>query len=111
MAKKIVTSFNINKAVSRTSRPSVFDRIVKEIDAKEIPTEYIDQILVQYTDGNIVDLSGNDLINPLLIDKTSLCDIMDYPFRQIRDVEIFIKSDKLEDDINDVVEYYLGIYC
>ena len=72
---------------------------------------YIDQILVQYTDGNIVDLSGNDLLNPLLIDKTTLSNIMDHPFKQMKDVEIFIKSDKLEDDINDRVEYYLGIYC
>ena len=34
MAKKTTTSFNLDKAISRIAKPSVFDRIVKEIDAK-----------------------------------------------------------------------------
>lgn len=111
MAKKTVTSFSINKAISRTSKPSVFDRIVREIDAKEIPLEYIDQILVLYTDGNIVELTGDDLLNPVLIDKSALCNMLDHPFKQMKDIEIFIKADKLEDDINTTVERYLGSYC
>lgn len=39
MSKKSTTSFNIDKAMSRITKPSVFDRIVKEIDAKEIPAK------------------------------------------------------------------------
>ena len=42
MSKKTTTSFNLDKAISRISHPSVFDRIVKEIDAKEIPAKYIE---------------------------------------------------------------------
>ena len=111
MAKKTITNFNINKSVSRTSKPSVFDRIVKEIDPSEIPLEYIDQVLIQYTDGNIVDLRGEELLNSVMIDRKILLNVISQPFKQMKDIEIFINSDKLEDDINNRVEYYLGIHC
>ena len=58
MAKK--TSFSLDNALSRIVKPSIFDRIVKEIDAKEVPVRYVQQILVQYYDGNVVELKGED---------------------------------------------------
>jgi hypothetical protein len=111
MAKKTVTSVNINKAISRTSKPSVFDMIVKEIDPSEIPLVYIDRILIQYTDENIEELKGKDLLSPIMINRKVLLSMLSKPFKQMKNVEIFINSDKLEDDINAKVENYLGIYC
>ena len=46
--KTTTTSFNIDKAINRIIRPSVFDRIVKEVEAKEIPAKYIEQILIKF---------------------------------------------------------------
>jgi len=60
MAKKI-TNISVDKALSRIARPSVFDRIVKEINATEIPAKYVQQVLVQYYDGNVVELKGSEI--------------------------------------------------
>lgn len=110
MAKKI-TNFNLDKAISRISKPSVFDRIVKEIDAKEIPSAYIEQILVQYYDGTIVELSGNEITHPIPVNRSATWEMMEDSFKKMRDVKIFISTDKLEKDINVMVEDLLGKYC
>lgn len=109
--KKSVTSFNLDKAISRITKPSVFDRIVKEIDAKEIPARYVEQILVQYYDGNVVELSGNELTHPIPVNRHATWDLMEDSFKRMRDVKIFINTDRLEKDINEEVEKFLGNYC
>lgn len=111
MAKKTTTSFNLDKAISRIAKPSVFDRIVKEIDAKEIPAKYIEQILVQYYDGNVVELSGAELTHPIPLNKNASWEAMEDSFKKMRDVKVFINTDKLEKDINEQVEKILGAYC
>jgi hypothetical protein len=111
MAKKTTTSFNIDKAISRIVKPSVFDRIVKEIDAKEIPAKYIEQILVQYYDGNVVELRGNELTHPIPVNRSASWEAMEDSFKKMRDVKIFISTDRLETDINIMVEEYLGNHC
>jgi hypothetical protein len=111
MTKKTTTSFNLDKAISRIAKPSVFDRIVKEIDAKEIPAKYIEQILVQYYDGNVVELRGNEITHPIPMNKNVSWDIMEDSFKKMRDVKIFISTDKLEIDINIMVEDILGKFC
>lgn len=111
MAKKSATSFNIDKAISRIAKPSVFDRIVKEIDAKEIPAKYIEQILVQYYDGNVIELSGSELTHPIPVNRNATWEMMEESFKKMRDVKIFINTDKLEKDINEKVEELLGNYC
>ena len=111
MAKKTTTSFNIDRAISRIAKPSVFDRIVKEINAKEIPSRYIEQILVQYYDGNIVELKGEELTHPIPVNKNATWEVMEDSFKKMRDVKIFINTDRLEKDINEQVEKILGNYC
>jgi hypothetical protein len=111
MAKKTTTSFNIDKAISRIAKPSVFDRIVKEIEAKEIPAKYVEQILVQYYDGNIVELSGKEITHPIPVNKNATWAAMEDSFKKMRDVKIFINTDRLEKDINEEVEKILGNYC
>ncbi len=111
MTKKTTTSFNLDKAISRIAKPSVFDRIVKEIVAKEIPAKYIEQILVQYYDGNVVEISGADLTHPIPLNKNIQWDKMEESFKKMRDVKVFINTDTLERDINEMVEKVLGAYC
>ena len=110
MAKKI-TNFSIDKALGKIIRPSVFDRIVKEIDAKEIPARYIEQILVQYYDGNIVELKGTELTHPIPMNKHASMEMMQESFKKMRDVKIFINTDVLEKDVNALVGKYLGAHC
>ncbi len=111
MAKKSSTSFNIDRAVSRIAKPSIFDRIVKEIDAVEIPARYIEQILVQYYDGNVVELSGSELTHPIPVNKQTNWAAMEESFKKMQDVKIFISTERLEADINILVEDILGRYC
>lgn len=111
MSKKPTTSFNLDKAISRIAKPSVFDRIVKEIDATEIPVKYIDHVLVQYYDGNIVELSGTEISHPIPVNKDANWEEMEGSYKKMRDVKVFINTDKLEKDVNELVEQYLGKYC
>lgn len=110
MTKK-TTSFNIDKAVGRISKPSIFDRIVTEVNAKEIPSKYIEQILVQYYDGNIVELKGDELSHPIPLNKNATWQGMEDSFKKIKDVKIFISTNILEVDIDIMVEKYLGKHC
>lgn len=111
MSKKSSTSFNLDKAISRIAKPSVFDRIVKEIEAKEIPAKYIEQVLVQYYDGSVVELSGNELTHPIPLNKNLSWEDMEESFKKMRDVKVFISTDRLEVDVNKLVEDLLGKYC
>ena len=111
MTKKTTTSFNLDKAISRIAKPSVFDRIVKEIDAKEIPAKYIEQILVQYYDGNTIELSGKEITHPIPLNKNASWEKMEDSFKKMKDVKVFINTDKLEKDVNELVEQILGQFC
>lgn len=110
MTKKS-TTFNLDKAIGRISKPSVFDRIVKEIDAKEIPSKYVEHILVQYYDGSTVELSGKEINYPIPVNKNANWEAMLESYKKMRDVKIFISTDRLEEDINILVEDILGKYC
>lgn len=111
MSKKSTARFNINKSIGRIARPSVFDRIVNEIDATEIPAKYIEQILVQYNDGNVVEVSGDEIFHPITVNKAANWEILEESFKQIRDMKIFISTYRLEQDVNILVEQILGKYC
>lgn len=111
MAKKTATGFNLDKAISRIAKPSVFDRIVKEVEAKEIPAKYIEQILVQYYDGNVIELSGDELTHPIPLNRKISWETMEESFKRMRDVKVFINTEKLEKDINEEVEKVLGAFC
>lgn len=111
MSKKTTTSFNLDRAISRIAKPSVFDRIVKEIDVKEVPAIYVEQILVQYYDGNVVELKGNEITHPIPMNKNISWNVMEDSFKKMKDVKVFINTDRLEKDINEAVEKILGSHC
>lgn len=111
MTKKTTTGFSLDKAISRITKPSVFDKIVKEIDAKEIPAKYVEYVLIQYYDGSVVEISGADLTHPIPLKRNIIWDKMEESFKKMRDVRVFISTDQLEIDINIMVEAILGKYC
>ncbi len=111
MAKKTSTGFNVDNAIGRIMRPSVFDRLVKEIDAHEIPAKYVEHLLVQYHDGNVIEIGNEEITKPIPLNKNITWTQMDESFKKIRDVRVFINTDILEKDINELVEDLLGPYC
>lgn len=110
MSKKI-TNFSLDKAIGRIARPSVFDRLVKEIESAEIPARYVEQILVQYYDGSVVELNGAEIMHPIPMNKNAQWQGMEESFKKMRDVKVFINTEILEKDINEMVEKYLGNFC
>lgn len=111
MEKKDLTSFSMDKAIGRITKTSVFDRIVKEIDAREIPTRYVEQVVVQYHDGNVIELKGDELTHPIPVNRNAKWETLEGSFKKMKDVKIYINTEKLEIDINAMVEDYLGKYC
>jgi hypothetical protein len=111
MAKKTITSFNVEQAMGRIVRPSVFDQILKEVDAQEIPAKYVQQILVHYHDGSTVELSGKDLEHPLPVNRSGSREEIAEHFKKMKDIKILIDTNILEQDVNAEVEKYLGRFC
>lgn len=111
MTKKITTSFNVDKAIDRIVRPSVFDRIIKEIVIKEVPARYITNIIVLYHDGSIIELKGSELTHPMPVNRNASWSAMEDSFKKIRDVKISINTDILESDVDKLLEPILGNYC
>jgi hypothetical protein len=109
MTKK--TSFNIDKALSRIARPSVFDRLVKEVDAVEVPSKYIDHITVVYHDGSVVDLRGDEINHPIPVNRSADKSALEESFKKMKDVKLFLNTEVLEDDVNAMVERLLGRLC
>ena len=110
MSKKI-TSFNLDRSITRISRSSVFTRILKEIDAIEIPVQFVEQVLVQYMDGSIVELDNDILDYPVSVNNTISWDKMADSSKTIKDVKISVNIEVLEKHINELVEKYLGKLC
>lgn len=110
MTKKS-TNFSIDKAIGHIIKPSVFDRIVKEIDASEIPAKYVESIIVHYYDGSIVELSGDEITHPIPMNRNSVVGEMEESYKKMKDIKVYISTDTLETDINELVEVYLGKHC
>jgi hypothetical protein len=67
-------------------------------------------MFVKYYDGNVVELKGNDLIHPVSLIKEP-GNNKGSSFNKMKDIKVFISIDKLETDINSMVEKYLGKHC
>lgn len=109
--KSTTTSFNLNGTLKSDTKPNIFDRIIKEIEANEIPSKYVEQILVHYYDGTVVELKGEELTHPIPVNRNATWATMENSFKQMKDVKIIISLDRLEKDINIMVEAVLGKFC
>jgi hypothetical protein len=111
MSDKKIHYLDVNRAIERIVTPSVFDKIVNEVDASEIPTQYIESILVYYNNGQVIELSGSEITHPVPVNRRGNAEEMEAPYRQMREVKIFINTAKLEKRVNEMVEDLLGGYC
>lgn len=102
----------LNKAINNgeVSKPSVFDKIVGEVAATEIPAKYIENITVIYKNGQVVNLSGNEITHPMPVNKNATWNIMEGSFAKIKDVRVYVKTKLLEEDINVKVNALLDKY-
>lgn len=111
MSKKSIDNFNINGVVSNMTKSSVFDRIIGEINTKEIPPKYVEQVLVQFCDGNVIELTSDDFIKPIPLNLGIHWSRLGESLGKLKDIKVFINITALEKDINEKVEEYLGHLC
>lgn len=107
MTKKI-HNIGTERALRQIAVPSGFDRIVNEIDANEIPADYIERIVVYYKNGTVIELSGEEISHPVPVNQQGTWDDVEEYFNQMREVKIFVNTGKLEKDINEKVDAILN---
>lgn len=92
-------------------QPSSFAKIIKEIDADEVPPEYIERISVSFHDGSKIDLTGESVTNPIPIADKGNWRELEEAYKKLSEVKVYIDAFKLEQDVNVKVEEYLGKFC
>ena len=102
---------SFNRTLQRIVTPSIFDTFVKEMDVSEVPLKYIEKVVVYYLNGNIVELDGKDVENPLPFNRKVNVEELSKPFREMSEVKVFIDICSLETDVNTSVDYFLGNKC
>ena len=108
MSNKKFTSFELSQALNDLSAESVFDRLVKEVEAKEIPAKYIEYLTVFYKDGTSVELSGTELSNPIPVNKNASWEDMETAYNKVKTVRVFVDTKKLEIDITAQIDDLLN---
>lgn len=108
MSNKKVSPFELSQALNQITSESVFDRLIKEIDAKEIPAKYIEYISVSYKDGNTVELTGQELSHPIPLNKNASWADMETSFKKVKNVRVFIDTKKLEVDVTNEINKLIG---
>jgi len=111
MSNKDLKETELDRALKRLVTPSVFDRLVREIDASEVPATYIEQIVVHFNNGSTVELSGKEISNPIPVNRDGNWEEMGEAYKNIKEVKVFIDTQNLETDVNGMVEDYLGGRC
>lgn len=102
----------LNKAINNgeVTQPSVFDKLVSEVVATEIPAKYIEYITVIYKNGQIVQLAGNEITQPMPVNKDATWKLMEDSFAKIKDVRIYVDTKILGKDVNEHVDALLDKY-
>jgi hypothetical protein len=108
MAKKLV-SFDTDSDIGKKTKPSVFDRIVREIDATQIPPRYVQTVVVQYQDGSVVELEGHELNQSIPTGRNA--DKIEGIFKKMKDIKVYLDTETLEEDVNEMLELLMGRYC
>lgn len=76
-----------------------FDQFIREVEKTHIPAEYIQQVIVYYTDGTTLELTGEQVLDDVVIYRNGLGAVKAYD-NKISDVRIFINTQKLGKVIN-----------
>jgi hypothetical protein len=90
----------IDSALEKLVSPSVFDEIVKEVNATHIPTEYVERVVVYYNNGDIVEMLGEQINHPIPLSRNGSWSKMSDMFENLKEVKVFIDTAKLEHDVN-----------
>lgn len=108
MSKKSLTNFTLEKAFAPISKSSVIDQILTEIEIKEIPIKYIECVLIQYFDGEKLKIEPSFLKHSVSLNNGITSNFEEYT---TKDVRVFISTEKLESDVNKILNRLLEKFC
>lgn len=76
-----------------------FDRIMEEIEPSSIPTQYLKSVAVTFITGKEIEISGEELLNPLPVASNFSWEQVVQQFKQISDVSIIIDVEKFQNHV------------
>ena len=89
--------------IDRRKKSSDFERILSEVDAEEIPAEFIEYISIHYADGSVIEILGSEIAYPVPIRRNEKWKRLETNNRKISDLKVYVNLQKLEREINKVV--------
>lgn len=101
------TPFSVEQSPLPGSKSEHYSVILEEITAKEVPSKYIDFMMVYYKNGVKVILSQDDLAHPIPLVKNASSKDMAAAFKHVKEVVIAVNTIKLEKDVNHMVDSVL----
>lgn len=92
-------------AIERHDRS--FHKIFSEITLEKIPTDYIEAVSIELTDGSRIEIDGSELLNA----EAGIDDILSGLVKEeVVDVAIAIDYDKIQADVEHDVKFLLAGY-
>tara|TARA_Y100001949_G_C15881452_1_gene283998 strand:- start:72 stop:425 length:354 start_codon:yes stop_codon:yes gene_type:complete len=76
-----------------------FDKLMEEIFPMSIPTEYVESILVTLASGQVIEMSGDELLHPLPLADDLNWEKLVHRFDKIADVQVKINVAKIKKDV------------
>jgi hypothetical protein len=87
-----------------------FDKLMEEIFPMSIPTEYVESILVTLASGQIIEMSGDELLHPLPLADDLNWEKLVHRFDKIADVQVKIDVEKIKEDVATNVKTIFGAH-
>jgi len=87
-----------------------FDKLMEEIFPMSIPTEYVESILVTLASGQVIRMSGDELLHPLPLADDLNWEKLVHRFDKIADVQVKINVKKIKQDVATNVRTILGTH-
>lgn len=90
--------------------PAPFARLIGEIYATKVPSRYIERIVITYLDGTHIEMSGDEIVLPVPLNKNFNPNSVHEKYKNVKEIKVFLKLEKLENDINTIIMNKLGKY-
>jgi hypothetical protein len=87
-----------------------FDKLMEEIFPMSIPTEYVESILVTLASGQVIEMSGDELLHPLPLADDLNWEKLVHRFDKIADVQVKINVNKIKKDVATNVKTIMGAH-
>ena len=80
-------------------RDGEFDRLMEEIFPMSIPAQFVKSIIVKMKNGQDIELTGDELLDPLPMAENMGWDKLASHFEQIDDIEVQIDVDGIKESV------------